>query len=975
MRGSSTLTSNSTTGNVWSPGGQTTQSISVNTNGNYSVTVTGANGCTASASLSVTVPVAISVAVTSQTNISCNGGTNGSITAAAADGSTPYTYTIAGPTVNTTGASSGIFTGLKAGAYTVTAKDANNCTATATATLTEPAALSLSQTHTNVSCNGGNNGSINLTVSGGNTPYSYSWSNGATTEDISGLSAATYTVTVTTADGCTATTSVALTQPVVLATSETHTNVLCNGASTGAINLTVTGGTSPYTYSWSNGATSEDLSAIPAGTYTVTVTDANLCTATRSVTITQPAVLSLSETHVNVLCNGASTGSIDLSVTGGTSPYSYAWSNGRTTQDITGLAAGTYTVTATAQGGCTATLSVTITQPAVAIAIAETHTNVSCNGGNNGSIDITASGGTAPYTYAWSGGATSEDRSGLSAGTYTVTVKDANNCTLAKSITVTEPTAITLTESHVNVACNGASTGSINLTVSGGTSPYQYLWSNNATSEDLSGIPAGTYSVVVQDANGCLDLLDNISITQPAALAISETHTDIICADASNGAIDITVTGGAQPQTFTENFNTLATTGSSGTLPSGWFLSETGTGGNTTYTAGTGSDNTGDTYSYGSTGNSERALGTLLSGSVSPTIGAAFTNATGSTVTSASISYTGEQWRLGATSRVDQLDFQYSTNATSLSSGTWTDVNALDFVAPKTAGTVGPLDGNAVGNKTAIAGTISGLSVPNGATVWIRWTDLNASGADDGLAVDDFSATFNVPSYAYSWSNGAVTQDVSALTAGTYTVTVTDANNCQATKTVTIAVTDNTPPTVTCPAPVTVQCSAQVPAADPNTVSASDNCTVTSTSFVSDETSGSVSTEHYTITRTYKATDNNNNTATCTQLITVDDNTAPVADATTLADATGECSASITLAPTATDNCSGTITGTTSDALTRTTQGTSVVTWTFDDGHGNTSTQTQNIVVSDVTAPVADAATLADATGECSATINSSNCN
>ena len=193
---------------------------------------------------------------------------------------------------------------------------------------------------------------------------------------------------------------------------------------------------------------------------------------------------------------------------------------------------------------------------------------------------------------------------------------------------------------------------------------------------------------------------------------------------------------------YTQNFDTLASAGASNALPTGWALDESGTStrndGN--YTAGTGSDNAGDVYAFGSVGSTDRAFGTLLSGTLTPIVGASFTNNTGATITSVDISYTGEQWRFGAVGRADELDFQYSTTATGLNVGTFTSVSALNFVSPVQAA-VGARDGNAVGNRAAVSGTISGLSVPPGATFWIRWTDFNAAGADDGLAIDDFTLT------------------------------------------------------------------------------------------------------------------------------------------------------------------------------------------------------------------------------------------
>lgn len=200
----------------------------------------------------------------------------------------------------------------------------------------------------------------------------------------------------------------------------------------------------------------------------------------------------------------------------------------------------------------------------------------------------------------------------------------------------------------------------------------------------------------------------------------------------------ISLTGGAS----TQDFNTLATSGTTNTtVPSGWFFVETGSGANTTYAAGDGSGNGGNTYSFGTGTNTDRAFGGLQSGTVVPTIGAGFTNNTGTTITSLLISYTGEQWRFGATGRADRIDFQYSTNATAINNGTWTDVNNLDFTSPNTSASVGALDGNAAANRTAVSFTITGLSIPDGATFYIRWSSFDASGADDGLAVDDFSIT------------------------------------------------------------------------------------------------------------------------------------------------------------------------------------------------------------------------------------------
>ncbi|MBD2494445.1 Ig-like domain-containing protein [Nostoc sp. FACHB-280] len=227
---------------------------------------------------------------------------------------------------------------------------------------------------------------------------------------------------------------------------------------------------------------------------------------------------------------------------------------------------------------------------------------------------------------------------------------------------------------------------------------------------------------------------------------------------------------------YSENFDTLASSGNSSVLPNGWALLETGTSANVNgqYTAGTGSNNAGDTYSFGATGSSERAFGSLLSGTITPTIGANFTNTTGSTITTLNLSYRGEQWRLGATGRADRLDFQYSLDATSLNTGTWVDVDSLDFSSPVTTGTAGALDGNT--NSSQITASITGLNIPSGGTFWFRWVDFNASGSDDGLGIDDFSLSTGVTPPAVPTVAIAATDATAAEAAadpGTFRITRT----------------------------------------------------------------------------------------------------------------------------------------------------------------------------------------------------------
>ncbi len=192
---------------------------------------------------------------------------------------------------------------------------------------------------------------------------------------------------------------------------------------------------------------------------------------------------------------------------------------------------------------------------------------------------------------------------------------------------------------------------------------------------------------------------------------------------------------------YVQDFDSLASDGTSSVLPDGWFMTESGSSANTTYAAGTGSSATGNTYSFGLSGSSERALGGLLSGSLSPLFGVQLMIQGTTLLQNLQIAYTGEQWRMGAADRLDRLDFQYSTNATSLTTGTWIDLNLLDFIAPVTSGSVGALNGNLPENRTALSGTLTGLNLAYGSQIWLRWQDFDATGSDDGLAIDDVSIT------------------------------------------------------------------------------------------------------------------------------------------------------------------------------------------------------------------------------------------
>ncbi len=299
-------------------------------------------------------------------------------------------------------------------------------------------------------------------------------------------------------------------------------NVTCHNACNGAITIKVKGNTKPYNYKWGNnsiiGTNLFSISGLCAGVHCVTITDELNCPIETCITITEPPALSINTTS-NATCFGQCTGSISVTASGGTAPYQYQWSNLANSSNINGLCAGNYTCTVTDANGCTQSVNVTVTAPAP-LNLTPSVSNILCHGQCNGSISVTTSGGTAPYQYQWSNLANSSNINGLCAGNYACTVTDANGCRQSVNVTVTQPAPLNLTSNVSNVICNGQCNGSISVTTSGGTAPYQYEWSNLANSSNINGLCAGNYTCTVTDANGC-SKMSNVTITAPAAVTVS----------------------------------------------------------------------------------------------------------------------------------------------------------------------------------------------------------------------------------------------------------------------------------------------------------------------------------------------------------------------------------------------------------------------------------------------------------------------
>ena len=543
---------------VWSPsGGSASTAIGLSAT-TYSCTVTDAHTCSVTKTLTITQPAAPLSATTAQTNVSCYNGTNGTASVTVSGGTAGYTY-VWSPSGGTASSASG----LAANTYTCTITDAHGCTLTELFTITQPATpLSATTSQTNVSCNGGNNGTASVTASGGTGAYAYVWSpSGGTASSASGLSAITYSCTITDANSCALVKTFNITQPSALTATTSQTNVSCSGGTNGTASVTVSGGTGSYAYVWSpSGGTASSESGLSAITYSCTITDANSCALVKTFSITQPATLTATTTQTNVSCNGGSNGTASVTPTGGTSPYTYSWSPaGGTASLATGLSAITYSCTITDSHSCSLVKTFTITQP-TALSATTAQTNVSCSGGNNGTASVTVSGGTGTYTYVWSpSGGSASSATGLSAISYSCTITDANSCPLVKTFSITQPSALTATTSQTNVTCNGGSNGTASVTPGGGTSPYSYVWSPaGGTASSASGLSAITYSCTITDSHSC-PLLKTFNITQPAALTIALGVNPTVTAGTPTANITYTVTSGS-PSTYTIAYDAAAHT-------------------------------------------------------------------------------------------------------------------------------------------------------------------------------------------------------------------------------------------------------------------------------------------------------------------------------------------------------------------------------------------------------------------------------
>lgn len=360
--------------------------------------------------------------------------------------------------------------------------------------------FSVAASSTNATCTA-TDGSVTVSNTNGQSPFTYAWSGGGSgaTET---KAAGTYTVTVTDANACSLTASATVSaSSIVLGITASATATAC-GSNTGTATASTTDGNAPYSYLWSNNASTQNLSSLGAGNYTVTITDSKGCSGTASTSVTTPNGPSATASVTDVLCFGDQTGAVNVNVSGGTAPLTYTWSNNAGTEDISGVAAGSYSLTITDNNSCSFVVNATIQQPATIPGGSFTNTPITCYGANDGVITPGFSGGTLPYSFNWSPNVA--DLNAVNEGTYNVTVTDANGCiVVTDQLIIDQPDSISITLTPTDASTSTANDGAVAAAVAGGVGSYSYGWSNSSNSASLTNVGTGNYCVTVTDANAC----------------------------------------------------------------------------------------------------------------------------------------------------------------------------------------------------------------------------------------------------------------------------------------------------------------------------------------------------------------------------------------------------------------------------------------------------------------------------------------
>lgn len=710
--------------------------------GAYTFHVRDVNFCPFDTAITLVQPTPITITPTIS-NVVCNSTATGSISVSALGGTPGYTYSMDGGAF----VSSISFGGLFAGSHIIRVKDANGCIYADTVVITQPTAVVIdSVIMVKPTCNGYTNGTITVYSSGGVLSHTYAVGGGTygTSHTFTGLGAGTYTMHVKDANGCIKDTIVTLQQPTAIVPGAGVVSSICQTLANGKVTLYASGGTPGYTYAVGSGAygTSAVFTPLAAATYTFHVKDANGCIKDTIISVHDSLHVSGLFTITPTLCFNDSTGKIDVTGTGGTSPYVYAIGAGTfaTIHLYTNLLAGSYIIHIKDNNGCQHDTAVSVTQP-TPVTAGLTITPPSCNGYSDGSVAVFAAGGTPAYTYSWNGSAYSAVTTlgTLTAGSDSIKVKDANGCVYDTTFTVTEPTKLIISDLTVtNILCNGGSNGAVNVSASGATAPYMYAANSSAwqISSVFTGFSAGLVTIRVTDAHGC-ETDTSVTITEPPLLVINGLDTlNPTCFGFTDGAVTVHAAGGTPAYVYSDDNTTFNTPNAFTTLGAGTY-----------------------TFSVKDV-NGCRADTTITLTSMPPI----FTN---------SISilqpkcYAGTDGTVSIVASGGVPQFTYNIGTTQTTTGIFTGLGSGQYVITITD------------SKNCTIDTIVHVPQPDSLVVTATVTPNECIGIDNKGSVS-VTVTGGTEPYSYIWNNDPAKTyaGLAGLPNGLYAVSVTDANNC-----------------------------------------------------------------------------------------------------------------------------------------------------------------------------------------------------
>ncbi|MDC0314015.1 gliding motility-associated C-terminal domain-containing protein [Flavobacteriales bacterium] len=740
----------------------------------YNVTITDANGCEVTAPVEISEPTSL---ILDSTVVNANCGLpDGSACVLAIGGTGPYTY------LWPDGFTNSCAPALFAGTYCVEVTDVNGCSTTICVEIQDlngPSAMILDTSM--VSCSGFNDGSATVDMIGGNGAFTALWDANAgsqITPTASNLAAGFYGVTITDAVGCNASVSIEITEPNVLFSIQTSFNTNCFASCDGEASIATIGGTTPYSYNWLDEnnitiGTADAIDGLCAGDYVLSIVDDQGCTDIINYTIQEPNQVTGSASPTDISCFGECDGTATAMGIVGMTPFSYQWgaaAGNQTGATASGLCPGNYSCTITDSDGCQTTVSATISQPTLLTATINLTGNVSCNGYSDGWAEVSPLGGTSPYTYQWNNsGGSLITATNLSAGTYIVTVTDANGCVTTATTTITQPTPLGATPTFMDVDCFGNCNGSASVIVSGGSGGNAYQWNNPtfATTAAVNNLCAGTYTCLVTDVNGC-EISKTVNITQPTQIGMSVSITDANCG-LFNGSAGVNVFGGTTPYVYQWNDALTQTTAFAFNLNANCYT--------LTVTDGNGCF--------------EDSV-ICLDDIEGPTV---------TFVTSSDVTCFGDQ----------DGSMQYAvTGGTGIPTLEWVDGVGNTIPAGTNLNTLFGLDGGCYALiATDVAGCVSSESSCIAEPTQINsaifnFNDVTCNTGCDGDATVNVSGGLIASGYGYSWNDGQTTQQATGLCAGDYTVTVNDDNNCVTSSSVTIG--EPTPIVITADNVVNVSC-------------------------------------------------------------------------------------------------------------------------------------------------------------------------